>query len=69
MPMFRVRLERELCGSASFGPRRLPIFFFFEPSRAIKFTNEMGKRAVRLRHFVCVFAFLDRVALTGGRRP
>src|SRR6266566_30763 len=27
----------------------------------------MRKRAVRLRHFVGVFAFLDRIALTGGR--
>src|SRR6266536_362766 len=27
----------------------------------------MRKRAVRLRHLVCVFAFLDRIALTGGR--
>src|ERR1700693_2312759 len=27
----------------------------------------MRKRAVRLRHFVCIFAFLDRVALSGGR--
>ncbi len=27
---------------------------------------EMSKRAIRLRHFVRVFAFLDRVALAGG---
>src|SRR6266576_4292662 len=27
----------------------------------------MRKRAVRLRHFMCVFAFLDRITLTGGR--
>src|SRR5438105_1445653 len=26
----------------------------------------MRKRAIRLRHFMCIFAFLDRVALPGG---
>src|SRR5438874_13654736 len=63
MPMFRVRSSGNL-RSGEFGPADAD--FFFSSVAGIKLPAEMGKRAVRLRHFVCVFAFLDCVALTGS---
>src|SRR6266550_5181637 len=64
MPMFRVRSSGNL-RFGEFGPADAD--FFFSSVAGINLPTEMGKRAVRLRHFVCVFAFLDRIALTGGR--
>src|SRR5206468_6128538 len=64
MPMFRV-CSRENLSFGEFWPA--DAVFFFSSVASIKLPTEMGKRAVGLRHFVCVFAFLDRVALTGGR--
>src|SRR6266446_7010654 len=64
MPMFRVRSSGNL-RFGEFGPADAD--FFFSSVAGINLPTKMGKRAVRLRHFVCVFAFLDRVALTGGR--
>src|SRR5260370_40397195 len=63
MPMFRVRSSGNL-RSGEFGPAGVD--FFFSSVAGINLPTEMGKRAVRLRHFMCVFAFFDRVALTGG---
>src|SRR6266404_3432986 len=63
MPMFRVRSSGNL-RFGEFGPA--DVDFFFSSVAGINLPTEMGKRAVRLRHLVCVFAFLDRVALTGG---
>src|SRR5438876_11344058 len=63
--MLRVRSSGNL-RSGEFGPFAAAAFFFSAVAVAIKLPAEMRKRAVRLRHFVCVFAFLDRVALAGG---
>src|SRR6266571_7560028 len=63
MPMFRVRSSGNL-RFGEFGPADAD--FFFSSVAGINLPTEMRKRAIRLRHFVCVFAFLDRVALTGG---
>src|SRR5438045_9056807 len=63
MPMFRVRSSGNL-RFGEFGPA--DVDFFFSSVAGIKLPTEMGKRAIRLRHFVCVFAFLGCVALTGS---
>src|SRR6266513_3267790 len=63
MPMFRVRSSGNL-RSGEFGPAEVD--FFFSSVAGIKLPTEMGKRTVRLRHFVRVFAFLYCVALPGG---
>src|SRR6266853_2589252 len=63
MPMFRVRSSGNL-RFGEFGPADAD--FFFSSVAGINLPTEMGKRAVRLRHFVCVFAFLNCVALTGS---
>src|ERR1700726_3631394 len=63
IPMFRVRSSGNF-RSGEFGP--VDADFFFSSVTGINLPTEMGKRAVRLRHFVCVFALLDCVALTGG---
>src|SRR5260370_8108578 len=63
IPMFRARWGGNLrCGEL--GPAAAD--FFFSSVAGINLPTEMGKRAVRLRHFMRVFAFLDRVALTCG---
>src|SRR5205814_9867839 len=62
MPMLRVRSSGNLrSGELGFAEAG----FFSIVAVAIKLPAEMRKSAVRLRHFVRVFAFLDRVALTG----
>src|SRR6266513_1114433 len=63
MPMFRVRSSGNV-RSGEFGPAGVD--FFLSSVAGITLPTEMGKRAVRLRHLVGVFAFLNRVALTGG---
>src|ERR1700736_4940753 len=65
MPMFRVRSSGNF-RFGEFGPFAAAGFFFSAVAVAIKLPAEMRKRAVRLRHFVCVFAFLDRVPLPRG---
>src|SRR5260370_33146748 len=61
MTMFRVRSS----GNLRFGEFGLAgVDFFFSSVAGINLPAEMRKRAVRLRHFMRVFAFLDRVALT-----
>src|SRR5436309_816704 len=62
--MFRVRSSGNL-RSGEFGPAAAD--FFFSSVAGINLPAEMGKRAVRLRHFMGVFAFLNCVALTGSR--
>src|SRR6266480_8007167 len=62
MPMLRVRSSGNLrSGELGFAEAG----FFSIVAVAIKLPAEMRKGAVRLRHFMRVFAFLDRVALTG----
>src|SRR5204863_407342 len=65
IPMFRVRSSGNF-RSGEFGPFAAADFFS-AVAVAIKLPAEMCKGAVRLRHLVSVFAFLDRVALTVGR--
>src|SRR5256885_331436 len=64
MPMFRVRSSGNL-RFGEFGPA--DVDFFFSSVAGINLPTKMGKRTVRLRHFVCVFAFLNCVAQTGCR--
>src|SRR5437763_3029337 len=63
IPMFRVRSSGNFrsgeFGFAAAGLRSIAAV-------AIKLPAEMRKRAVGLRHFVSVFAFLNCVALSGG---
>src|SRR5947199_8084535 len=61
IPMFRVRSSGNL-RFGEFGPAAAD--FFFSSVAGINLPAEMRKRAIRLRHFMRVFAFLDRVALT-----
>src|SRR5438309_10314127 len=59
--MFRVRSSGNL-RFGEFGPAAAD--FFFSSVAGINLPAEMRKRAIRLRHFMRVFAFLDRVPLT-----
>src|SRR5882757_11374603 len=63
MPMLRVRSSGNL-RSGEFG--FVEAGFFSIVAVAIKLPAEMRKSAVGLRHLMRVFAFFDRVALTGG---
>src|SRR5437764_11032347 len=64
IPMLRVRSRRNL-RSGEFG--FVEAGFFSIVAVAIKLPAEVRKSAVRLRHLMRVFAFLDRVPLTGRR--
>src|SRR5438132_7814535 len=62
MPMLRVRSSANL-RSGEFG--FVEAGFFSIVAVAIKLPAEMRERPVRLRHFMGVFAFLNRVTLAG----